>query len=229
MARPIYPTTGIPDDANGNDGDFAVDIAANLWYARQSGEWSQIGPLVLATNQPYFTPADYRSYLNKTGTEGQNSDAAIQRSALTSMQHINHYTRRDFRPTANQSITYYPRGRDTFHIDDWAEVTSTLPDGVILHRQNPGWPYEFVQIESGKYIAEFTLEGTTGWAALPPAVQECALELTAVFRLESARAYAQVNAQQRNAAGGQKPTVSELGQQLLEQYLGNYQRIEIIE
>ena len=77
--------------------------------------------------------------------------------------------------------------------------------------------------------AKFTLEGTTGWAALPPAVQECALELTAVFRLESARAYAQVNAQQRNAAGGQKPTISELGQQLLEQYLGNYMRIEIVE
>ena len=177
--------------------------------------------------EPYHGTDDYRAYTKKTKDDGNHTDEILTRNAKTTAEHFNAFTRRNFHLAEGQTVKYNIYGRLHLHIDDWSQITSTLPPGVSLHRQNEGWPFEYMEIEEGYYYNTISITGDIGWAEIPASIIDLSLEYTAVWRLESSRAYGQVNAQQRNQVGGQKPTTSEIATLLLEQYLTEYQRIEV--
>ena len=175
-----------------------------------------------------FTPDQYRNALDKEKTDGSSDNTIIERNAMTTTQKFHDFTRRDFYLHTAETIKYYPQGRTLLHIDDWATITSTLPDGVEAIRKNDGWPFEYLEIDPKYFYNEIEITGQLGWLEPPAGIIDTAIEYTAILRLETPRAYGQVNAQQRNQSGGQKPTVSEIAQMVLEEHLLAFQRIDLI-
>ena len=173
----------------------------------------------MAITDSYVTAAEYRAITGKSD-ESQDSDVLLSLTAIT--RHLEGRLGRFFNVDANDVTRVYivpdagPRlsvndlsaDPTTIKIDEdhdgsFADDTALASADYELHPISAplgpeGWPYTSIVLTDWGTKGSFgkgqrvEVVGKFGWPAVPEAVKQATAELTAILRLESARATTQI-------------------------------------
>ena len=174
----------------------------------------------------YAEVSDYRDYKDVRNTTKNDTDAAIARDLKSASTRIDAFCQRNFLSIQGTSIAYKIRSGTTKRfIGDWSSVTEVEIDGSVsddytLEKEprmahNPDFPYNYIEVPLG--TKEVKLTGHRGWAEIPAGIHTCCMELAAIFRLQSSRAFRDTSSESSRPL-----TVSEVANELIDIYLTDY-------
>lgn len=180
----------------------------------------------------YVQPAAYRTAKDIVSTTGKMSDASLNKSLKFASSRVNKACGRRFAfvDAADTTFIYLSRGGDDIWLDDYRLITSVSIEGstcelgedYMIDRQSsdPDFPYERIHWLKRSSVPRFnqkvTVVGRRGWAAVPETVQECVIEVCAIFRFESPRAY------ERTAGSSSYLIASKAADELISEMLADY-------
>ncbi len=166
----------------------------------------------MAIDSAYASAAEYRASIDKVDT---SEDAEVLVDLTTVSRYIEHRTTRFFnKDAAAVARIYQPKWPDALEVDDVVSITTvkvdadldgtyetTLTAGTdyeLLPRNaadgpEPG-PYTTLKRLTGAWLPSSRVEVTAvfGWPSVPGPVKAACIHLTAILRLETPRAQAQV-------------------------------------
>lgn len=196
--------------------------------------------LLGAPGAAYASVPRYRQTLEAhPDLRATGSNAAIQFELDASGSIIDIWARRNFRVGAARTDIYYPDPRDawgggaddvgTLAIDDSVTVSAVRVNGATLDASayalepslnTPGWTNDRLRLldPNGFWRGTVEVDRVPGWAAVPPAVVLCNIELAARRRLETPTAFGDTGPVSADMI------VSNDTRALLWKYLGLYRR-----
>lgn len=165
----------------------------------------------MAVTDAYATAAEYRAAIDKVDT---SEDAEVLTDLTTVSRYIEHRLGRFFTKDASDVVRVYKPTHPTIlavdgivtlttlkvdaDLDGVYETTLTTADYELTPRNaadgpEPG-PYTHIERISGAWSQTSRVEvtGVFGWPAVPGPIKTACIQLTAILRLETPRAQAQV-------------------------------------
>ena len=174
-----------------------------------------------------ITVEDYRTAKQIKNAAGNDSDASILMDIEAASVRIE--------ADCHRSFGSYPAGLKTFcpssdgakvFIGDYSSVSRVMLNGTesdeysltkeprVAHLSE--FPYNYIQAKNPG-VTEIEILGQPGWEEIPSAVKKCCIELVAIFRLQSSRAF-----HDASNSGSNPLSTTDLATQLIFNYLKTF-------